>query len=85
MAEISDTSRTSAPDEHAGFPYPDFKTAAHEVLRLLQGTLKLRLWMITRAVDRDNQSFDAARQDADRAMYEDNQRHRARAAVPDST
>lgn len=53
MAEISDTSRTSAPDEHAGFPYPDFKTAAHEVLRLLQVALKLRLWMVTRAVDGD--------------------------------
>ncbi len=53
VADIPDTSETRAESEQAGSPFPDFKTAAHEVLRLLQGALKLRLWMVTRAVDGD--------------------------------
>lgn len=51
MAEVRDTPGTTVADASAGFPFPDFKTAAHRVLLLLQDRLKLRLWMVTRTVD----------------------------------
>jgi diguanylate cyclase (GGDEF)-like protein len=54
-------------DAPAGSPYPDFTTAAEAVLQLLRHRVRLRLWMVTRAVGRDQVVLQA--QNASRGRY----------------
>lgn len=59
MTASVESSEAEHADARKGSPFPDFSAAAHEVLRLLRDNLKLRLWMVTRAVGGDQIVLEA--------------------------